>query len=264
MRKGLLKKIALMTMGLVLLGSLTACSSEKEKKNESKNSKEIVVGFDNTFVPMGFVDEKNEIVGFDIDLAKEAFGRMGMTPRFENIDWSMKEQSLKNKNVDVLWNGYSITEERKKQVEFTDPYLDNKQIIISMSKESFNKKEDLKGQVVATQAASSGLSAIEADKAFTDIIKDKKATTYDTYDKALRDLEIGRVKAVVGDEVLLKYYIKQRGADKYKVLEGDLGSEQYGIGFRKDDKELRDKLNKTLDEMKKDGTFKKIQDKWFK
>ncbi|WAW15729.1 amino acid ABC transporter substrate-binding protein [Peptostreptococcus equinus] len=264
MKKGILKKLSFMIVALIVAAGVSACSEKNDNKSDSKNGKVIVVGFDNTFVPMGFLDDKNQIVGFDIDLAKEAFKRMGMTPKFENIDWSMKEQSLKNKNVDVLWNGYSITEERKKQVNFTDPYLDNKQIIITMSKESFNKKDDLKGQIVGTQAASSGLEAIEADKAFTDMIKDKKATTYDTYDKALRDLEIGRVKAIVGDEVLLKYYIKQRGEDKYKILEGDLGSEQYGVGFRKEDKELRDKLNKTLKEMKDDGTFKKIEEKWFK
>ena len=96
------------------------------------------------------------------------------------------------------------------------------------------------------------------------MIKDKQASTYDTYDKALRDLEVGRVKAIVGDEVLLKYYIKQRGEDKYTVLEGDLGSEQYGVGFRKDDNELREKVDKALDEMKADGTFDKIRSKWFK
>src|SRR3712207_602856 len=110
-----IKKLAMLGLGLVLATGLVACKSSDKKEETSKASKEIVVGLDNTFVPMGFLDENNELVGFDIDLAKEAFKRMGLEPRFENIDWSTKEQSLDNKNIDVLWNGYSITPERKEK-----------------------------------------------------------------------------------------------------------------------------------------------------
>ena len=258
-----IKKLAMLGLGLVLATGLVACKSSDKKEETSKASKEIVVGLDNTFVPMGFLDENNELVGFDIDLAKEAFKRMGLEPRFENIDWSTKEQSLENKNIDVLWNGYSITPERKEKVAFSTPYLDNKQIVVSMKKDNITKFEDLKDKEVGTQAGSASLDAIEANKDFTAIIKGGTATTYDTFDKALRDLEIGRIKAVVGDEVLLKYYIKQRGADKYQVLEGDLGKEEYGVGFRKDDTKRVEEFNKVLKEMQEDGTFDKIKAKWF-
>lgn len=267
MKKSLLKKILLSVIGVVAMTSLVACSSGKQASNTSnaaEDGKTVVVGFDNTFVPMGFLDKNNEVVGFDVDLAKEAFKRAGYKPKFENTDWSMKEQALENKNVDCLWNGYSITPGREKKVAFSQPYFNNKQIAITKAGEPFKKITDLKNQPVGTQAASSALDAIENNKEFINMIKDKQPITYDTYDKALRDLEIGRTKAVVGDEVLLKYYIKQRGSEKYKVLEGDLGSEKYAVGFRKDDKELREKVNKALDEMKKDGTFKKIENKWFK
>lgn len=267
MKKNLLKKILLSVVGVAAISSLVACTSnnkEDKSANAAKDDNTVIVGFDNTFVPMGFLDEKNNIVGFDVDLANEAFKRAGYKAKFENIDWSMKEQALDNKTVDCLWNGYSVTPEREKKVAFSKPYLDNKQIAITKSDEDFKNITDLKDQAVGTQAASSALDAIENDKEFLNMIKDKQATTYDTYDKALRDLEIGRTKAVVGDEVLLKYYIKQRDPNKYKVLEGDLGSEKYAVGFRKDDKELREKLDKALDEIKKDGTFKKIEDKWFK
>lgn len=263
MKKGLLKKLSLVALGIVLLTSLSACSKEN-KDTASKDDKKVIVGLDNTFVPMGFLDENNEIVGFDIDVAKEAFKRAGYTPEFQNIEWSMKEQTLKNGNIDCIWNGYSITEERKEKVAFSKPYFDNRQIVVTMSDQSFVKISDLKDQPVGTQAGSTGLDAIEANKEFSDMIKDKKPATYDTYDKALRDLEIGRVKAIVGDEVLLKYYIKQRGEDKYKVLEGDLGSEQYGVGFRKEDNELREAVDKAIDEMKADGKFDEIKNKWFK
>lgn len=260
MKTNLLKKSILGLAGLVLIAGLTGCSGKKES---SSNQKTVVVGIDNTFVPMGFVDKNGKLTGFDVDLANEAFKRMGYTAKFQNIDWSMKEQALENKNVDCLWNGYSITPEREKKVLFSSPYLDNKQVIITLAKYPYKKIEDLKSQSVGTQAASSSLDAIEKDKAFLNIIKDNQPVTYDTFDKALRDLEIGRTKAVVGDEVLLRYYISQRDSSKYKVLDGDLGSEKYGVGFRKSDKSLADQLNKTLDEMKKDGSFEKIKKKWF-
>lgn len=254
MKKFMFKGIIILMVFVLLVG----CTAKEEKANT------VVVGFDNTFVPMGFVDEKNEIVGFDIDLAVEVFNRLNYEVTFQNIDWSMKEQALNNKNVDVLWNGYTITEERKEKVLFSDPYLDNRQIIITMADSNFASMDDLNNHIVATQAASSALDAIENNEEFIAIIKNQTPVTYDTYDKALRDLEIGRVQAVVGDEVLLKYYISQRGSEKYKILEEDLGSEQYGIGFRKEDTALRDEVNRVLSEMKEDGTFDKIKEKWFK
>lgn len=265
MKKGIIKKTVMLGLGLLLATGMVGCSNGKDdqKAADTGNKKEVVIGLDNTFVPMGFLNDKNELEGFDVDLANEAFKRAGYTVKFQNIDWSMKEQSLNNGNVDCLWNGYSITEERKAKVAFSKPYFDNKQIAVTMAKESPTKLGDLKDQIVGTQAASSALEAIEANKEFIGMIKDKKPVTYDTYDKALRDLEIGRIKAVVGDEVLLKYYISQRGADKYKVLEGDLGSEEYGVGFRKKDTDLRDALDKALDDMKADGTFDQIKKKWF-
>lgn len=267
MKAKFLKKGLVLAACLVMVGSLVGCGN-KEKEAATTESKgvpdSVIVGIDNTFVPMGFLDKDNNIVGFDVDLAKEAFKRAGVKDvKFENIDWSMKEQSLENGNVDALWNGYTITEERQKKVLFTDPYLDNAQIVVTMASEPFKKIEDLKDQPVGTQAASSSVDAIEANPEFKDMIKDKNPVTYDTFDKALRDLEIGRTKAVVGDEVLLKYYIKQRGADKYRVLEGDLGKEQYGVGFRKNDQELRDKVNQALADMKKDGKYDEIKSKWF-
>lgn len=261
MKKFLFKSFNVLLTIVTVTMLITACSSAKDDKISDENI--IRVGLDNTFVPMGFLDENNELSGFDIDLAKEAFKRAGYTPEFENIEWSLKEQSLNNKNVDCLWNGYTITEERMKKVAFSKPYLDNKQIIISMADSNINNIKDLTDKPVGTQAASSALEAIEANEKFLNIIKDKQPATYDTYDKALRDLEIGRIKAVVGDEVLLKYYIKQKGTEKYKILAEDLGSEEYGVGFRIEDVELREKIDSALEDMKKDGTFDIIKSKWF-
>ncbi len=258
-----MKKILLGIIGVLAVTSLVACSTSK-KEEAKKDDKTITIGYDNTFVPMGFLDENNKTVGFDVDLAKEALKRAGYKPVFENIDWSMKEQALENKMVDCLWNGYSMTAEREKKVAFSKPYLNNRQVAITKADEKFKNIMDLKDQLVGTQTASSAYDAIENNKDFLKLIKDQQARTYDTYDKAIRDLEIGRIKAVVGDEILLKYYIKQKNNNNYKILQGDLGKEKYAVGFRKEDKKLREEIDKALEEMKKDGSFKKIEDKWFK
>ena len=150
--KNILKKVGIFTIMLGLLGGVVGCSkpdNEKDKDASKESKKEVVVGFDNTFVPMGFLDEKGDTVGFDVDLAKETFKRLGMEVKFQPIDWSMKETELNDsKTVDVLWNGYSITDERKKIVSYTEPYLQNKQIIVTLSDSKINSKADLKDKEV--------------------------------------------------------------------------------------------------------------------
>nr|WP_095905227.1 transporter substrate-binding domain-containing protein [Clostridioides difficile] len=266
--KNILKKARICTIMLGLLGGVVGCSkpdNEKDKDASKESKKEVVVGFDNTFVPMGFLDEKGDTVGFDVDLAKETFKRLGMEVKFQPIDWSMKETELNDsKTVDVLWNGYSITDERKKIVSYTEPYLQNKQIIVTLSDSKINSKADLKDKEVGTQQGSTALDAVEKDKDFMNSLKGGAPVLYDTYDKALRDLEIGRTSAVVGDEVLIRYYMGQKGEDKYKVLKDDFGLEDYVVATSKENPELCEKINETLKEMKKDGTFDKIYDKWFK
>lgn len=257
--RNIFKKFGIFAIVLGLATGLVGCSSSKED-----NKNEVIVGFDNTFVPMGFLDENGETVGFDIDLAKETFKKLGMEVKFQPIDWSMKETELDAGNVDVLWNGYSITEERKKKVSYTDPYLQNKQIIVTLSSSKVETKEDLNGAEVGTQQGSTALDAIEKEVDFLNSLKGSQPVLYDTYDKALRDLEIGRTSAVVGDEVLIRYYMNQKGEDKYKVLGEDFGLENYVVATAKNNPELSKKINDVLKEMRNDGSFDKIYDKWFK
>lgn len=233
--------------------------SSKIKKN--KNS--VVIGIDDTFVPMGFKDDKGEIVGFDVDLAKEAFKRLGMEVKFQPIDWSMKESELNSGNIDLIWNGYSITDERKGKVQFTKPYLENRQVIIILADSNINSKEELKGKKVAVQNGSSALEAVTKDGDLLKSFYGGKAVLFESNNDALMDLEAKRVDAVVADEILARYYIKQRGETKYKVLKDDFGKEEYGIGLRKEDKELLSKLQETLDSMVKDDTSSTISKKWF-
>ena len=121
----------------------------------------IVVGLDDNFPPMGFRDEKNELVGFDIDMAKEATKRLGMEVEFKPIDWSAKEAELNGKRIDVLWNGLTILESRKQHIAFTDPYMANRQIIIVKAGSDIADKTGLAGKVVGVQESSSAVDAMK-------------------------------------------------------------------------------------------------------
>ena len=168
--------------------------------------------------------------------------------------------SLNTGEIDCIWNGFSITPEREKEVLFSKPYLANEQIIIVLADSDIVAKADLADKVVGAQINSSGLAALEADDELMDIIAD--ITTYDFYPDAFTDLEVGRIKAVVVDEVYGKYYISKKPGT-FKVLEETLGSEEYGIGFRMEDKALKAEIDRILDEMKEDGTTAEISEEWF-
>lgn len=254
------KVFLLMLIGVLVL--ITGCSNENIGEDSSDRSK-LIMGMDDTFAPMGFRDKQGEIIGFDVDLAKEVFKRMDMEYESQAIDWSMKETELSSKNIDMIWNGYSITDKRKEKVNFSQAYLENKQIIVTLSDTDIYKKEDLNGKKVAVQNGSSTLEAINKEPEIVETFENGEPILFDTNHEAFLDLEAGRSDAVVADEVLARYYIKQKNADDYRVLEEDFGKEEYGIGFRKEDEELLEQVNKALNDMREDGTYDSIYQKWF-
>ena len=243
-------------------------SNNENVSTEGENSGEatldydkIIVGLDDTFAPMGFRDENGELTGVDVELANAVSEELGIPFEFQPIDWSMKATELNNGTVDLLWNGYTITDERKEVVSFTDPYLENRQIVVTMADSDINSIADLAGKTVAAQDMSSAVDAIEGKPEVKDTFAE--LVTFETNDQCLRDLEAGRSDAVVADEVLVKYYISQKGAEKYKILDEDFGEEEYGIGARKDDTALVEAINGAMDALKEDGTTKAIGEKWF-
>ncbi len=246
-----MKKLLVM---LLVCMMVVGCTAKKEDA--------LVIGVDDTFAPMGFRDENNELVGFDIDLASEMAKKMNVEVKFQPIDWSMKETELNGGNIDMIWNGYTITDKRKEQVNFSDAYLNNKQVIVVLSDSDIKNKDDLKNKMISLQKESSALDAVNADENFVKLLKDKPVE-FDTNIECFMDLEAKRSDAIVCDEVLARYVIKQRGEENYKVLEDNFGDEEYGIGVRKEDKELLEQLNKTLKECKDDGTYQSIYNKWF-
>lgn len=239
----------------------TACGkNDSATAPQSASARKIVVGLDDNFPPMGFRDEQNNIVGFDIDMAREAFKRMGMPVEFKPIDWNAKEAELSSKRVDALWNGLTITEQRKTKIAFTAPYMENHQIIVVSAKSPIRNKAGLSGKIVGVQEGSSAVDAVEKDAATRKTFRELKSFADNV--TALMDLGIGRLDAVVVDEVVGRYYVAKKPAD-YVVLAEHFGAEEYGVGMRKDDTNLQTQLQKALDEMKKDGASEKISLKWF-
>lgn len=220
----------------------------------------LVVGLDDNFPPMGFRDEKNELVGFDIDMAREVAKRANIEVEFKPIDWNAKEAELLGKRVDVLWNGLTILEERKEKILFSDPYMVNKQIIIVKADSPIKTKADMAGKVVGAQEGSSAVTAMAKDKELSDQFKETKL--FGDNITALMDLEAGRLDVVVVDEVVGRFLVNKK-PDNYVVLAEDFGTEDYGVGFRKDDEATRNKVNDVLTEMKKDGKAAEIAQKWF-
>jgi polar amino acid transport system substrate-binding protein len=260
------KKILALTitaiMSITLLagcGAKTSGTSDNSL-NDIKKKGEFVVGLDDSFPPMGFKDDKGNIVGFDIDLANEAAKRMGVKAVFKPVAWDGILMSLNNKDIDLIWNGLTITDDRKKQIDFSKVYLENKQIIVVKSDSNISAKKDLSGKIVALQLGSSSETALNADSVTAKSIKEIRK--FDDNTQALMDLQSGRVDAVVVDEVVGRYYMSKKPG-VYKVLDEDFGKESYGVGIRKSDQTFKAELDKTLDAMKADGTADKISEKWF-
>lgn len=256
-----MKKIFALCMMLVLaVTALAGCGSNSAQKEESKK---IVVGLDDSFPPMGFKDEKNEIVGFDIDLAKEVAKRLGREVEFKAIDWNSKEAELKSGRVDILWNGLDITDKRKENMLFSEPYMDNRQIVfvVKNGKVSVAGESDLAGKTIGTQSGGTTEEYFENKPELKASMKEVKY--YPDYINAFMDLENGRLDAVVGDEIIGRYYISKH-PDEIQAIDTVIGTvSQFGIAFRKDDQKLRDEVQKVFDEMKADGTVAKISEKWF-
>ncbi len=269
------KKIALILLVCFSLSMmLTGCGSGTSKNTEKtpapaadKSMEDIkakgyfVVGLDDAFPPMGYREEgTNEIVGFDIDLAKEAAKRMGVEVKFQPVVWDTIIEELNSGNIDVIWNGLTITEDRKTKIAFTNPYIDDKQIIVVKKGSAITSKKDLAGKTIGLQAGSSAREALEKDAATFKSLGD--VVEFGSNDEALLDLASGRVDAVVVDEVVGRFYIAKK-ADTYQVLQDNFGVESFGVGLRKTDKTFLDELQKALDAMKADGTSAKISEKWF-
>lgn len=268
------KILAIATMTATIIGTLVGCggnAASNTNNNQTsgvdtsledvKSRGELILGLDASFPPMGFTNEKNEIVGYDIDLAKEVCSRMGIELKIQPINWDSKQQELDTKNIDCIWNGFSVDEERASTMTLSDAYMENHQVLVVKADSSYQTKEDLAGKVVELQKGSTAAAALEEDanKEFKDSLADTILIADNV--KAMLDLGTG-CDAVLMDEVVANYYLAQHEGE-YRILEEPVSAEEYVIGFRKGDESLKNEVENQLKAMVKDGTMSEIDQKWF-
>ena len=248
----IMKKAAvLILMAAVSVMALAGCA----KSGASKDEKSFTVGFDAEFPPYGYMDDKGEYVGFDLDLAQEVCNRKGWTLKKQPIDWDAKDMELSSGAIDCIWNGFTI-QGREDSYEWTIPYVDNSQVFVTKSDSGITKLSDLTDKRVGVQKDSSALAALEGDSAdlagtFKELIQ------YEDYNTGFMDLEAGAIDALAIDIGVANYQIAKKG-DGFIILDEQLASEQYGVGFLKGNTELKDEVEAVLKEMADDGTILKI------
>mgnify|MGYP005808960905 CR=1 FL=1 len=239
--------------------SSEASASSEDAASGSGNNEKLIVGLDDQFPPMGFRDENNELVGFDIDLAKAVGEKLGMEVELTPIDWTTKELELNGDKVNLLWNGLTITPERQETMLMSPAYIANAQVVLVQADSGITTLADLSGKTVGLQDTSSADAAFAATDvaASCEVIKAAENTSL------LNDLKIGRLDAVVIDKVVADYYLAQEGNEGLVQLEEQLADEEYGIAFKKGNDELADKVLTALQELVDDGTAAEISQKWF-
>lgn len=232
---------------------------QAERTDETSEGGTFTVGFDQDFPPMGFVGEDGEYTGFDLELAQETAKRLGLTYVAQPIAWDAKNMELESGNIDCIWNGFTMTG-REDEYTWSEPYMENSQVVVVMEESEIETLEDLAGKIVEVQADSSAEAALKEMPDLTSTFGTLQTTP--DYNTAFMDLEMGSVDAIAMDVIVAGYQMQEREGS-FKILEESLASEEYAIGFKKGNTELCEKVQQTLEEMAADGTMAEISEKWF-
>ena len=232
---------------------------QAERTDETSEGGTFTVGFDQDFPPMGFVGEDGEYTGFDLELAQETAKRLGLTYVAQPIAWDAKNMELESGNIDCIWNGFTMTG-REDEYTWSEPYMENSQVVVVMEDSGIETLEDLAGKIVEVQADSSAEAALKEMPDLTSTFGTLQTTP--DYNTAFMDLEQGAVDAIAMDVIVAGYQMQEREGS-FKILEESLASEEYAIGFKKGNTELCEKVQQTLEEMAADGTMAEISEKWF-
>lgn len=261
-KRTIFKMMTLLLMLSMIAGTLIACKKTETKKVQ--NDATFTVGFDAEFPPYGYKDENGEYVGFDLDLAQEVCNRNGWTLVKQPIDWDSKDMELNSGTIDCIWNGFTMNG-REDDYTWSSSYVDNSQVVVVKEESGINKPSDLKSKVVVVQADSAALAAFTGEDAEPENVELMKTFSslqqVSDYNSAFMNLEAGSVDAVVMDIGVAKYEIQAR-SNQFKILDDHISKEQYGIGFKKGNTELRNQVEESLREMLADGTFDQIAEKW--
>lgn len=251
---------------------LSGCESVTKRANTEdtwthiQKRGKVIIGLDDSFVPMGFRQKNGKLVGYDIDLARAVFKQYDIKVDFQPIDWSMKETELRNGTIDLIWNGYTMTPAREGKVLFSRPYQQNQQILVTKTKYNVNNFSDMAGKTLGVQNGSTGTAVLDENpKILKNLIKNQEPVLYDTFPEAFIDLNANRIQGILMDKVYAEYYIRhQKDSSSYKTYESSqISSENFAVGMRLGDKTLKNKIDSALGKMQKNGQLKQINEKWF-
>jgi polar amino acid transport system substrate-binding protein len=268
MKKSILKRVFTAITAGAMLFAFAGCSGDKKDSSSTTgedvslqkvlDSGKLILGLDATFKPMGYTNDKDEIVGFDIDVAEEVCKRMGVKLVKESINWETKEQDLNAGRIDCIWNGMSVSPSRAEEMNLSEPYMKNSMVFVVPVDSDAKTMDDLSKKVIGVQNGSTAQDILNASDIADTITEQAMPTNIE----ALQQMELGLVDAVFLDSVVANYEITSSGKN-YIVLPDGLEEEEYAIGFRKNDQKLRDEVQKILGEMKADGTLGEISTEWF-
>ena len=269
-----MKKRILAVIALLGACALTACGNDdtgavlnnnggaaaESDYDYIKNNGKMVIGI-TVYEPMNYYDtDGTTLIGFDTEFAALLCSRLGVLPEFQVIDWDMKETELKSKNIDCIWNGLTVTEERRANMDFTDTYLINRQCVVINSADSatYTDKASLASAMLSAESGSAGETAIVDD----DILKSASYTASNSQQDALVALNAGNYDAIVIDYTMAKASVGSGDFADLCIVEGiELANEEYAIGFRVGS-DMTDKVNSIISEMKSDDTLKNIATKY--
>lgn len=249
---------------VLLICSVPVMASATDSSLTDVQMKEkLILGLDPTFAPMGYTDDNGEIVGFDIDVAREVCLRLGVELVCQPINWADKEIELNEKNIDCIWNGLSISPERLESMLISVPYMSNAMVLVVRADSGIETKADLEGRKLGLQKGSTADDALAEDRRFKASLGDDNIQYFSSNGDALQALQQGSLDAVLMDLVVAEHYINTAAGEKLALLEEKLMPEEYGIGFRKNDTALADKVNEILFMLDDEGILERISEKWF-
>lgn len=255
----MMRKTMLAVLGILLAG-MPVWSGCGKQEPEAPSRTELVVGITESFPPMEFPGEDGEYTGYDVELAREACRRLGWTLRFKIIEWKHMEQALSGRQIDCVWAGCTITDDRLERMAFTPGYVRNEQVVVVKADSPYHRIADLKGKIVSVQGGSTAMEALENTPELSHILKEVFERTGS--EGAFHELEDGHADAVVMDLLVANYTIRREGRP-FRILEEGLAPEEYGVGFRKEDQALAEEVWRTLLEMASDGFVRRLSEKWF-
>ncbi|MCH5316037.1 MAG: transporter substrate-binding domain-containing protein [Eubacterium sp.] len=264
--KKALSIVLAVVMALTVVGIFAACSKENNTTDSDlayiQEKGNLIIGI-TYFKPMDYIDKNGEITGFEVEFGKAVCEKLGVTPEFQEIKWESKENELVAKSIDCIWNGLTITDDRKATMSITNPYMNNKQIIICKAEnaDAFSIAGGLAGKTVVAEQESAGEEVI-LDKQYADFFGDANYVAVDSMKSAMMEVKAGTADAAVIDYVT---GIGSLGEDSdyadLVIAEKSFADEQYGIAFRKGS-DVTAEVNKAIQELVADGTLQKIAEKY--